>query len=130
MLDDQIRSLAKGPNFAAFTTLLSDGTPMTHVMWVDADEDHLLINTEVHRAKYRNVQRDPRVAVTVIDRENPYRFGEVRGTVVGEIQGDDARRHIDDLSLKYRGSVYDGANITSERIVLRIAPTRQQFHDA
>lgn len=130
MLDDRIRSLAKGPNFATFTTLLSDGTPMTHVMWVDADEDHLLINTEVHRAKYRNVQRDPRVTVTVIDREDPYRFGEVRGTVVDQVRGDDARRHIDELSMKYRGRLYDGANIRSERIVLRIAPSRQQFHDA
>lgn len=130
MLDERIRALAEGPNFATFTTLLADGTPMTHVMWVDADGDHVLINTEVHRAKYRNVQRDPRVTVTVIDRENPYRFGEVRGTVVDEVRGDDARRHIDDLSLKYRGRLYDGSNIRSERIVLRIAPSRQQFHDA
>lgn len=127
MLDDRIRALADGPNFAAFTTLLEDGMPMTHVMWVGADDDHVLINTEVHRQKYRNVGRDPRVAVTIIDRENPYRFAEVRGTVVETVTGDEARAHIDELSQKYRGKPYDAGNITSERVILRIAPARQRF---
>lgn len=127
MLDDRIRALANGPNFAAFTTLLGDGMPMTHVMWVAADDDHVLINTEVHRQKYRNVGRDPRVAVTIIDREDPYRFGEVRGTVVETVTGDEARAHIDELSQKYRGRPYDAGNITSERVILRIAPARQRY---
>lgn len=127
MLDDRIRALANGPNFAAFTTLLEDGMPMTHVMWVAADDDHVLINTEVHRQKYRNVGRDPRVAVTIIDREDPYRFGEVRGTVVETVTGDEARAHIDELSQKYRGRPYDAGNITSERVILRIAPARQRY---
>ncbi|HEX8581674.1 MAG TPA: TIGR03618 family F420-dependent PPOX class oxidoreductase, partial [Acidimicrobiales bacterium] len=94
MLDERIRALAEGPNFAAFTTLLPDGTPMTHVMWVAADEEHVLINTEVHRQKYRNVRRDPRVTVTIIDHENPYHFAEVRGTVVDTVTGPEARASI------------------------------------
>ncbi len=124
-LDPKVAALANGANFATFTTLLPSGYPMTHVMWVDADDDHVLINTEVHRQKYRNVQRDPRVTVTVIDRENPYRFAEVRGDVVEVVTGDVARRHIDELSQKYRGRPYDPNAITSERVVLKIRPVRQ-----
>jgi PPOX class probable F420-dependent enzyme len=127
MLDREIKHLARGPNFAAFTTLFPDGMPSTHVMWVDADDDHLLINTEVHRQKFKNVQNDPRVAVAVVDRELPYRYGEVRGRVVDMVRGDEARRHIDELSRKYTGQNYDAAAITSERVILRIEPERQRF---
>ncbi|HEX9992401.1 MAG TPA: PPOX class F420-dependent oxidoreductase [Acidimicrobiales bacterium] len=126
MLDERIRALAEGPNFAAFTTLLPDGTPMTHVMWVAADEEHVLINTEVHRQKYRNVRRDPRVTVTIIDHENPYHFAEVRGTVVDTVTGPEARASIDELSMKYGGRPYPEDSIESERVILRIAPNRQQ----
>ena len=122
MIDDTVRALAHGPNFAAFTTLLGDGRPMTHMMWVDCDDDHMLINTEPHRAKYRNTEKDPRVTVTVVDKDNPYRFAEVRGRVVETVRGDDARKHIDTLSEKYLGAPYDQASITTERVILRIAP--------
>ena len=57
MLDENIKSLAQAKNFAAFTTLLPGGQPMTHVMWVDADDEHILINTEVDRQKARNVKQ-------------------------------------------------------------------------
>ena len=62
-LDPKIYELARGRNFAALTTMLPDGHPQTQVMWIDADEDHLMVNTEVHRQKFRNVERDPRVTV-------------------------------------------------------------------
>ena len=126
MLDQKVKSLAEGKNFAAFTTLLPGGQPMTHVMWVDADGDHLLINTEVHRQKFKNVSRDPRVTVTVIDSSNPYHYAEVRGRVVETVGGDEARQHIDKLAYKYTGQPYDAAAITSERVLLRIAPDRQR----
>jgi PPOX class probable F420-dependent enzyme len=128
MMDDTIRSLAEAPNFAAFTTLLPDGMPMTHVMWVDADDTHVLINTEVGRQKYRNVERDPRVVVTVVDQDNPYRYAEVRGRVVEQVTGPPARAHIDALSQKYLGKKYDDANITTERVLLRIEPERQRIY--
>jgi PPOX class probable F420-dependent enzyme len=82
-----VLELARGQNFAALTTLLPGGHPQTQVMWVDADEQHLLINTEVHRQKFRNVERDPRVTVTIWDMKDPYRFVEVRGEVVGKVKG-------------------------------------------
>ena len=75
-----VLELARGQNFAALTTLLPGGHPQTQVMWVDADDQRLLINTEVHRQKFRNVERDPRVTVMIWDKEDPYRFSEVLGT--------------------------------------------------
>ena len=116
--------LACGQNFAALTTLLSNGHPQTQVMWVDADDQHLLINTEVHRQKFRNVERDPRVTLTIWDKEDPYRFVEVRGEVVEKVRGPEARNHIDELSQKYKGEPYR-SRIRSERVILRIAPLRQ-----
>jgi PPOX class probable F420-dependent enzyme len=119
-----VLELGRGLNFAALTTLLPGGHPQTQVMWVDANEQHLLINTEVHRQKFRNVERDPRVTVTIWDKEDPYRFVEVRGEVVEKVKGQEARDHIDELSQKYRGKPYQ-PRIQSERVVLRIAPSRQ-----
>lgn len=126
MLEDAVKTMATAKNFASFTTLLGDGQPMTHVMWVDADEGHLLINTEVHRQKFKNVERDPRVTVTIWDTENPYRYAEVRGRVVDTIKGPKARANIDELSRKYTGRDYDPKAITSERVLLRIVPDRQR----
>ncbi len=82
-----VLELARGQNFAALTTLLPSGHPQTQVMWVDANEQHLLINTEVHRQKYKNIERDPRVTLLIRDEENPYRYAEVRGQVVETVGG-------------------------------------------
>jgi PPOX class probable F420-dependent enzyme len=123
-LHPMVLELARGQNFAALTTLLPGGHPQTQVMWIDANEQHLLVNTEVHRQKFRNVERDPRVTVTIWDMEDPYRFVEVRGEVVEKVKGQEAREHIDELSHKYRGKPYQ-PQIKSERVVLRIAPSRQ-----
>jgi PPOX class probable F420-dependent enzyme len=105
-LHAMVLELARGQNFAALTTPLPNGHPQTQVMWVDADHQRLLINTEVHRQKFRNVERDPRVTVMIWDNEDPSRFVEVRGEVVEKVKGPEARRHIDELSQKYRGGPY------------------------
>lgn len=125
MLDEDIKKLAQGPNFAAFTTFLPSGDAMTHMMWVDADEECLRINTEPHRKKFQNLESDPRCTVAIIDAENPYHYAEVRGRVIERITGDEARKNIDDLSVKYTGNPYPPDAITSERVILRIAPERQ-----
>lgn len=127
-VEPAVRELATGPNFATITVLLASGQPMTHVMWVDADDDHVLINTEVHRAKFRAVEHDARVTVTIWERDDPYSYAEVRGRVVEIVRGPAARDHIDALSRKYRGRDYDPAAITSERVILRIAPDVQRVH--
>lgn len=123
MFDETAKELLTGKNFAALTTLLPGGQPSTQMMWVDADDAHILINTETGRQKFRNVSRDPRVAVTVIDQSNPYRYTEVRGRVVGTITGTEAREHIDQLSEKYTGGPYANP-ITTERVILQIEPER------
>lgn len=122
MLSEKTRELAQGGNFAAFTTLKADGQPTAQVMWVDCDEDHILINTETHRLKYKHVLNDPRVAVLIINKENGYEYAEVRGTVTEIIHGAEARSHIDTLSLRYFGRLYDAEQIESERVILKITP--------
>ena len=124
-VDAGVRELAQGANFAVLTVLLGSGAAMSHVMWVDADEEHVLINTEVHRAKFKAVERDPRVTVTIWERGDPYTYAEVRGRVVEMVRGPEAREHIDALSRKYRGLDYDPSRIASERVILRIAPDVQ-----
>jgi len=124
MLEPAIRDLATGGNFAALALRLPNGDIANHVMWVDANDDELLINTEIHRAKYRAVQEHPEVTVTIWDTANPYRYAEVRGRVTGQVRGDEARAHIDALSQRYLGQDY-GGEVQSERVVLRIAPDRQ-----
>ena len=118
-IDQDLKRLATGKNFAALTTLAGDGSPSTHVMWVGADDDHVLINTEVHRQKYKNTARDPRVCITVIDSKSPYRYVEARGRVTGEIRGQEARDDIDALSNRYLGKDYATA-VKSERVILQI----------
>jgi PPOX class probable F420-dependent enzyme len=129
VLEEGVRALAKGKNFAAFTTLLPDGRPMTHVMWVDCDDEHVLINTETHRQKAKNIRRDPRVTVTIWDEGDPYRYVEVRGEVVETVAGPEARDHIDQLSMKYHGHEYRN-RIQSERLIVRIKPLRQLLRGA
>lgn len=124
MLDDAVRAMAQGKNFAAFTTLMPDGQPQTHLMWVHADDEHILINTEVHRRKFKNVEGDPRVTVAIWDADNPYSFAEVRGRVVETVLGDEALASINAMSQKYRAVDYQPV-IQSERVILKIAPDRQ-----
>ena len=124
-VDPGVHALARGPNFAALTVHLRSGAAMTHMMWVDADDDHVLINTEVHRSKFKAVERDPRVTVMIWVRDDPYAYAEVRGRVVETVRGPEARAHIDALAQKYLGRDYDPEQIQSERVILKIAPDVQ-----
>ena len=123
-LDNKTIQMASGPNYAALTTLFKSGTPQTHVMWVDTDGDNLLINTEIHRVKYKNVKIDPRVTVMIWKHDDPFKFVEIRGEVIGEITGQEARDNIDKLSQKYWNKPYPFP-IQSERIVLVIKSNKE-----
>lgn len=128
MLTPLARELLSRPNFAALSTLLPDGTPQTHLMWVDADDEgNVLLNTEIHRQKFANVRRDPRVTVLVFDVANPYHFVEIRGRVTATIGGAEARAHIDTLARKYTGKDY-AQPVTSERVMLKVEPRRVVEH--
>jgi PPOX class probable F420-dependent enzyme len=123
-LHPRVVELAQAQVFAAVTTLLPDGTPMTKPLWITTDGEHLVINTEIHRQGYRNIQRDPRVTVTLVDPANSYSYAEVRGQVVETVTGPEARAGIDELSRKYTGRDY-GPAVQTERVMLKIAPKRQ-----
>ena len=121
--------LARGRNFAAVTTIMPSGRPQTQVVWVHTDGEHLIINTEVHRQKFLNLQRDPTITVMIRDEENPYRYAEVRGEVVEKVRGQEARDNIDELSQKYHDQDYPPDNIKTERVLLRIAARRQTIFE-
>lgn len=125
MLDPVIRDLARGKNFGSISFHLPDEVIATHVMWVDADDEHVLINTEVDRAKYKAIQANPNVAVAIWSSDSPYQYAEVRGKVTGEVRGPEARAHIDALSQKYTSADYS-AEVKSERVILQITPDRQR----
>ncbi len=95
-------------------------------MWVDADDDHILINTELGRAKAAAMDADPRVTVTIWDNDNPYHYAEVRGRVVSTAAGQPAADHIDKLAGKYIGGPYTFGP-TDQRIIYLIEPIRQRL---
>ena len=121
--------LAQDKNYAAITTVLPSGKLQTHPVWVGTDGERLVVNTETHRQKYKNIERDPNVTLMIRHEENPYRYAEVRGEVVEKVTGQEARDHIDELSQKYHGEDYPPDAIASERVMLWIVPSRQTLVD-
>jgi PPOX class probable F420-dependent enzyme len=119
------RELAQGRNYAAISTLLPSGRIQTQYIWVGTDGQRLFVNTERHRRKFKDLERDGRVTLAIRDEENPYRYAEIRGRVVGTEGGEPARRQIDELSQKYDGKPYPAENIRSERVTVWIEPERQ-----
>jgi len=117
-------SLIEGKNFAHLATVLADGSPHVAPVWVDHDGDIILINTAVGRVKQRNVTKDPRVSVSIVDQNNPYERTTINGIVKEQTkQGADA--HIDKLAKKYTGSdKYQNRQPGEQRIILRIEPIR------
>jgi PPOX class probable F420-dependent enzyme len=124
-LEEGVKQLAQAANFAVLSTLLPDGHLQTHIMWVDADDDHVYVNTEVGRQKYLNIRRNPVATISIWEKGNPYRYAEVRGEVVEEIKGEAALESIDRLSHKYTGGPYPRERIGTERVVLKVRPDRQ-----
>ena len=125
----ETEELARGKNFAAVSTLLPDGLIQTHVIWVDVMDGQVVVNTEVHRQKHLDVERDPRITVLIRDEQNPYRYAEVRGRVERTTTGDEALANIDELSQKYNGEDYPKDDIKSERVILHVTPERQTYID-
>lgn len=127
MLDPKVRAMCSAANFAAITTLFPDGTPQTQMMWVGCDDEHVTFNTEVHRTKFTNLSHDPRVTIMVFDPAKPYSYVEVRGRVVDTVTGPEALDDINELAHKYMGQDYPNP-ITSERVIVKVAPERQHLH--
>lgn len=131
-LDPEVLELARGANLASLTTLLPSGAPVAGLVWVDADAagDRILVNTEVHRLRYRNVCRDPRVHVLIVDAEDTGHFASVQGEVEARILGPEARQHIERLAHKYTGAPFDARRIVSERAVLIVRPLAQRVRQS
>ena len=116
--------LLQEPAFCQLATLMPDGSPQNTQVWVDTDGKHMVINTAQGRQKERNVQRDPRVAVNVVDPTNAWRIGMVRGRVV-EVTTDGADELIDQLAKKYLDEeTYPFRRPEEVRVTLKILPDK------
>jgi PPOX class probable F420-dependent enzyme len=119
-----IAKLFEEKNFAFLATLMKDGSPQVTPTWVediDKNNNTILVNTAKGRIKHRNISRDPRVAVSVIDFSNPYDMVTVRGKVIDQINGEDADEQIDKLAKKYLGKdKYPRRAPGEERVLLGI----------
>ena len=108
--------------FAQLATLMPDGSPHVAPVWFEYDGKHIIINSAKGRVKDRNIRRDPRVGIDVVDPENPYRHLSVRGRVV-DITENGADEHIDKLTKKYRGlDKYPNRTPGEVRVIYRIEP--------
>jgi PPOX class probable F420-dependent enzyme len=112
--------------FAHLATVGADGRPQSTPVWCDFDGTHVRVNTARGRAKDRNLQRNPRVALSALDPDNPYRYVQVRGRVA-EMTEQGADAHIDALAKKYLGQDrYPYRRPGEVRVIVRIAPERVQ----
>lgn len=110
--------LLDGPNYAVLATVNPDGSPQTSAMWVGRDGSDLLLSTVEGRVKHRNMQRDPRVSVTVLDAADPENYVELRGQVT---MTPDVGRAVDTaLSWKYDGKDPDEDRPGAVRVVVRM----------
>ena len=110
--------LLDGRNYAVLATVNPDGSPQTSAMWVGRDDDDLLFSTVEGRVKHRNMLRDPRVSVTVLESADPENYVELRGTVT--ITPDVGRRVDTALSWKYNGRDPDPDPPEAVRVVVRM----------
>ena len=121
--DPEVRSLFEGPNYGHLATLMPDGSPHSVALWVGVEDDRVVFFTQPESRKARNLGQDPRVAISVIDRANPYRTGRVRGRVVSTLEGDAALEVIDRLALKYTGRPFP----MRSRVVYEVEPEKSGF---
>jgi len=117
-LSDATLRLVDGKNYAVLATVNPDGSPQTSVVWVGRDGDELLFSTVEGRVKHRNMRRDPRVSVTVIDWSDPENYVELRGRVT--ITPDHGRRLDTQLSWKYDGRDPGQDRPGAVRVVVRM----------
>lgn len=116
--------LIEGKNFGFLATLMRDGSPHVTPVWVDYERDAVLINTSVGQTTQRNMKRDPRVSIVIVDQDNPYDRVIILGRVVAQTQ-EGAEEHVDKLAEKYTGAnKYQRASPTEKRIMIKIQPSR------
>jgi PPOX class probable F420-dependent enzyme len=123
-IEGRAKELLQAKNFADVATLRADGSVQTSPAWVDVHEGRAVLNSAEGRAWPRNLQRDPRVTMTVQNLENPYEYVTIRGRVV-ERTHEGADEHIDKLAKKYLGKdSYPFRQSGEQRVILRVEPER------
>ncbi|MEO5940908.1 MAG: PPOX class F420-dependent oxidoreductase [Candidatus Limnocylindrales bacterium] len=104
-LPAELLGLLRKPSLAFIATTMPDGSPQLTQVWVDTDGKHVVVNSVRTHVKVRNIERDPRVAITVADSDDPSSYYQVRGRVI-ETTTDGAVEHIEMLAHKYLGTPY------------------------
>ena len=123
-LPADLLDLLRRPSLGFIATTMPDGSPQLTEVWLDTDGDHVVVNSVTTHLKVRNVARDPRVAVTIADPDDPARYFQVRGRVT-ETTTDGAADHIEMLSRRYLGTPYPWYGGRDQvRIKLIITPDR------
>lgn len=122
VLDESARAFLDGePEFAVIATIQPDGRPQQTPVWIKREGDQVLFSTTRGRRKELNLQRDPRVGVLVLPRDDPYSYLEIRGTAT--IEDDPGGALIEELSQRYTGKPWTEPT-PAERVVVRITPER------
>ena len=124
ILTDEDLALLSEPQLAHVATIEADGTPHVTPVWVDTDGEHIVFNTAKGRQKYNNMERNPVVAVSVVDKADDFRTLWIKGTAEFVTEGADA--HIDRMAKKYLGQdTYPFRQPGEERVIVRITPTQK-----
>jgi len=128
LLTEPLIKFFKGRNFAFLGTLNKDGSPQVTPTWVDIEEKNheemILVNTAIDRVKQKNVSRDPRVSISIVDEDNPYSMVTIKGRVVEQTTRG-ADEHIDKLAKKYLNAErYPGHTPNVKRIIFKIKPEK------
>ena len=119
---DALTLLGEGKNMATIATVMPDGSPQATVVWIDTDGENVLFNTAEGRVKTNNLRRDPRVAVSVVNADNPYEQVTIRGRVT-DMMHEGADDHINALAKKYLGlDEYPHRQPDERRVIVKIAP--------
>lgn len=124
-LTEKARQRLSDPNFGYLATIMEDGSPQVSPVWVDVEGDQILFNTAKGRVKEQNMRRDPRVAISIADKDNQYDKVDIRGRVVDWVDGDEALSHIDKMAKKYMGEdKYPWHRPGEERVIVKIEPDK------
>jgi len=121
-LPESVKRLIESRTYANFATLMPDGSPHVTQTWVDHEGDIILINTPEGTQKHKNVLRDPRVALDLVDPANPYNLAVIRGRVI-EVTFQGAEEHVDKLAMKYQGKAkYEMHQPGRRRVLIKVEP--------
>ena len=119
-MDEKTVKLFQDKNLVFIATLMKDGSPQLSPVWANYEDGHVLINTAEGRIKHKNVLRDPRVAISVVSKDNPLDMTTIRGTVV-EMIPDYDYKHADRLTKQYMGrDHYPFKRKDEKRIIFKI----------